>query len=173
NVGNWNRFKFVATGVVSPPAAPSTLVATPASSTQVNLTWADNSNNENNFILERKAGAGGTYQLLATPAANATTYQDLTAQASTQYFYRIRATNSAGDSANSNEASATTPAPAGTVFLSDLSWVSATNGYGPVEKDTSNGSSGTGDGHVITLNGVTYSKGLGCHADSDITYNLA
>ncbi len=59
------------------------------------------------------------------------------------------------------------------VYLSDLSWVSATNGYGPVELDMSNGNAAAGDGRTMKLNGKTYAKGLGCHANSEIVYNLA
>jgi len=62
----------------------------------------------------------------------------------------------------------------GTTFLSDLTWTSATNGWGPVEKDKSNGENSTvSDGKVITLNGLTYNKGLGVHATSTLVYNLA
>jgi glucose/arabinose dehydrogenase len=57
-------------------------------------------------------------------------------------------------------------------FLSDLQWTSATNGYGPVERNTSNGEAAGGDGNTITLNGATYNKGLGVHADSDVRYDL-
>jgi hypothetical protein len=85
-----------------------------------------------------------------------------------------------GDSPNSNEASVTTPAPnpapnpapQTVTYLSDLAWVSATNGWGPVERDMSVGGSGAGDGTTLTLNGVTYAKGLGVHAPSEIVYNL-
>lgn len=59
------------------------------------------------------------------------------------------------------------------VYLSDIAWASATNGWGPVERDMSNGETAQGDGRNITLNGVTFAKGLGAHANSDITYNLA
>ena len=59
-----------------------------------------------------------------------------------------------------------------TTYLSDLAWVSATNGWGPAEKDKSNGDSGAGDGGIITLNGSTYLKGLGTHAFSNIYYDL-
>ncbi len=59
-----------------------------------------------------------------------------------------------------------------TVYLSDLTWTSSTNGWGPVEKDRSNGETGAADGRTITLNGVTYTKGLGAHANSVITYAL-
>ena len=57
-------------------------------------------------------------------------------------------------------------------YLSDRTWTSMTNGWGPVEKDRSNGEAGATDGGTITLNGVTYAKGLGAHAGSDIRYAL-
>ena len=60
------------------------------------------------------------------------------------------------------------PPPSGTVFVSDLPF-QATNGWGPVERDTSNGEQAPGDGKPITLNGVVYSKGLGTNAVSDIS----
>lgn len=62
---------------------------------------------------------------------------------------------------------------ANTTYLSDLAWVSTTNGWGPVERDLSNGETAAGDGHVITIAGVTYAKGLGVHANSQVVYNLA
>ncbi|GAB4201619.1 MAG: hypothetical protein OHK0022_23820 [Roseiflexaceae bacterium] len=66
----------------------------------------------------------------------------------------------------------TTASAATTTYLSDLSWTSATNGWGPVEKDKSNGEQAAGDGLTITLNGTTYAKGLGVHAASDVRYSL-
>ena len=51
--------------------------------------------------------------------------------------------------------------PSGTVDLSDVTWLSATNGWGPVEKDQSNGETGAGDGHEISIRGTKYPKGLG------------
>lgn len=58
------------------------------------------------------------------------------------------------------------------VYLSDLDWQSASNGHGPVEKDMSCGQQQPGDGGTITLNGITYDKGLGAHAHSEIVYRL-
>jgi hypothetical protein len=58
------------------------------------------------------------------------------------------------------------------VFLSDLTPTVAQNGWGPYEKDRSNGETGASDGHTITLNGQTYTKGLGVHAASDLRYAL-
>jgi glucose/arabinose dehydrogenase len=61
--------------------------------------------------------------------------------------------------------------PAGT-YLSDLAWISMTNGWGPVEKDRTNGDLAQGDGSTLTLSGKTYAKGLGAHAVSDVRYAL-
>lgn len=60
--------------------------------------------------------------------------------------------------------------PAGGGYLSDLAQLSASNGYGPVEKDTSNGESAAGDGNPLTIGGEVYAKGLGVHADSTVEY---
>jgi hypothetical protein len=92
------------------PLAPSGLSANAVSNSQINLSWTDNSSDETGFEIERKTGAGGTWAQIATPAANATSYSDTALTASTQYYYRILAVNSSGDSASSNECSATTPA---------------------------------------------------------------
>ncbi|NUK08946.1 NPCBM/NEW2 domain-containing protein [Streptomyces lunaelactis] len=64
------------------------------------------------------------------------------------------------------------PPPAGVNQLSELAWTSAINGWGPVERDRSNGEQATGDGRTLTIGGTTYAKGLGTHAASDITYHL-
>ncbi|RMB83164.1 NPCBM/NEW2 domain-containing protein [Streptomyces shenzhenensis] len=62
------------------------------------------------------------------------------------------------------------PPPSGTSYLGDLPWLSATNGWGPAERDTSNGESAAGDGNPLTLGGVVYAKGLGVHAESSVDY---
>lgn len=62
--------------------------------------------------------------------------------------------------------------PMGTRYLSDLRWISSTNGFGPVERDTSNGEDLALDGVVQSIRGNTYTKGIGAHAASDIRINL-
>lgn len=57
-------------------------------------------------------------------------------------------------------------------YVSDLTPKSATNGWGPIEKDKSNGEQASGDGHPITIKGKVYTKGLGVHANSDLHYSL-
>lgn len=60
--------------------------------------------------------------------------------------------------------------PAGNSAVSDLPWMSAVNGWGPVEKDTSNGENAAGDGNPITIGGTVHATGLGVHADSAVEY---
>lgn len=93
------------------PAAPTNLTATAVSSSQINLAWTDNANNETGFKIERCQNAGcSNFAEIATVGANVTTYSNTGLTASTSYSYRVRATNLGGDSAYSNTASATTPA---------------------------------------------------------------
>ncbi|MEU1146051.1 NPCBM/NEW2 domain-containing protein [Streptomyces sp. NPDC005863] len=60
--------------------------------------------------------------------------------------------------------------PSGTSSLGDQPWLSATNGWGPVERDTSNGEQEAGDGNPLTIGGTVYEKGLGVHAESAVEY---
>ncbi|MFC0597571.1 NPCBM/NEW2 domain-containing protein [Streptomyces palmae] len=65
-------------------------------------------------------------------------------------------------------------APAdGTTLISDLTPLATTNGWGPVEKDRSNGEAKAGDGKAITIGGETWDKGLGVHAASSVEYYTA
>ncbi|HLR95648.1 MAG TPA: glycoside hydrolase domain-containing protein [Jiangellaceae bacterium] len=57
-------------------------------------------------------------------------------------------------------------------WLSDLPWERADNGWGPVERDMSNGEDAAGDGGKLTIGDETYQKGLGAHAPSHISYHL-
>lgn len=60
----------------------------------------------------------------------------------------------------------------GQVWASDLPFVSATNGWGPVERDRSNGEEGVGDGRTLWVGGLSHSKGIGVHADSSVRFDL-
>jgi hypothetical protein len=63
-------------------------------------------------------------------------------------------------------------APPVEVQLSDLTLDVVANGYGPLEKDMEIGDLAPNDGGPITLNGVTYAKGLGAHAASEVNVTL-
>jgi uncharacterized lipoprotein YddW (UPF0748 family) len=105
-----NSAQASATTLPNPPAAPGSLAATAVSSSQINLTWTDNSTNETNFVVARSTTSGGPYTDVVTLAANTTSYSNTGLTASTTYYYVVRATNTGGASANSNQASATTQA---------------------------------------------------------------
>lgn len=64
------------------------------------------------------------------------------------------------------------PLPRGQVPLTDLRWTYATNGYGPVELDTTNGEDEPLDGAPIRLRGAAYDRGLGVHGPSLVRYRL-
>jgi alpha-galactosidase len=64
------------------------------------------------------------------------------------------------------------PPPRSDAYLSDLPWTYVANGFGPVERDTSNGEILAGDGLPIRIRGRTYTKGLGAHGPSLIRYRL-
>lgn len=64
------------------------------------------------------------------------------------------------------------PPLTGTPYVSDLTFVSETNGWGPVERDSSVGESAGGDGLPITIGGVAHEKGLGTHAAASVQVYL-
>jgi hypothetical protein len=86
------------------------------------VTWSDNSNNENNFVIERcdqvsltvkgekkTVSCSGGWKPIGTVGANVTNYVDNTALVNRTYLYRVKATNNVGSSGYSNEAAITTP----------------------------------------------------------------
>jgi plastocyanin len=92
------------------PAAPSMLVATAQSSSDIQLTWKDNSsgaNEETAFGIESKSG-GGAFSEVASTGADATGATISSLAPATAYTFRVRASNAGGNSAYSNEATATT-----------------------------------------------------------------
>ncbi len=98
-----------------PPNAPSNLVATAVTTTQVKLTWLDNSTNERDFYIERCTGTAAAcnaspelFSFLDWPLADATIYNDYTVSPNTTYSYRIKARGATVDSAWSNTAQVTT-----------------------------------------------------------------
>jgi titin len=92
----------------SRPAAPSSLAVTSGGKGSASLSWADNSNNEESFAIERSTSMSGGYIQVATVAANVRSYTDNTLFRKTTYFYRVRAANSGGKSGYSNVASVKT-----------------------------------------------------------------
>ncbi len=65
-----------------------------------------------------------------------------------------------------------TDPPARDGYLSAQPWTYMANEQGPVERNSSNGGGGTGDGRTLTLNGVPYLRGFGAHAPSALEFRL-
>ncbi len=101
-IGN-SGYSSETSATISPPLAPSGLTATVVSTTQIALTWIDNSSDETQFILERKTGGNGTYVQIATVGANVTTYTDSGLTLNTAYYYRVKCSNVVGSSTYSNQ----------------------------------------------------------------------
>ena len=103
-----------ATPQVHPPSAPTNLTATAVQPTQIDLAWVDNSDSETGFVVECATdSAFSTGLMTATVAANTTGYSANGLADNATYWFRVRATNAGGASANSNVASATTPPATG------------------------------------------------------------
>src|SRR4026208_2088367 len=66
---------------------------------QLQLAWVDNSGNEDGFKIDRMTGTTGVFVPMATVGANVTSYTDPNLLDGTNYCYRVKAFNSAGDSA--------------------------------------------------------------------------
>jgi hypothetical protein len=93
-----------------PPAAPTSLNATAVSYAHIDLTWNDNSDNESGFEIERSTtGSGGPFTLLTTVGTDVESHADSGLTAQSEYCYRVRAINAAGESTYTNVDCATTP----------------------------------------------------------------
>ena len=60
----------------------------------------------------------------------------------------------------------------GAIYVTDLEPMRATSGWGPVEKDHSNGGKGEGDGQVMAIDNKLYKRGLGVAINSEVVYKL-
>ena len=169
-----------------PPSAATNLLATSVSSSQIDLSWDDNSDNESNFVIERKTDGG--FEIAATVDANVSSYSDVGLDDDTTYTYRVIAKNSDGDSEASNESSATTSAGCDTTdFIKngefkngtqDWTTLNDTGGAVTFEKDINSelsgeesikvtiGTAGTGDNAI-----QFYQSGLPT-LESGVTYEL-
>lgn len=93
----------------TPPAAPTNLLASAISASQINLSWSPADATATGFYIERCTGLGCTgFSQIATVGASVNSYSNTGLTASSSYSYRVRAYNLNGTSEYSNIASATT-----------------------------------------------------------------
>ena len=163
----------------APPAAPSGLIADPVSAGQVTLTWADESDNEFGFEIERSVNGGTTWELLDIAGPDSSSYDDFDVAALTTYTYRIWAYNSAGDSAFDGPVSATTPdGPAGIsldsavgykvkgVHYADLTWSGAQGETVLIVRD------GDDPAEISVLNTGAHTDNIGNKGAGSYTYRV-
>lgn len=92
----------------SPPAAPTGLEASEVAG-GAHLTWTDNSDNEDHFMVVRmEDGVDPEYDVISTATFDAVQYHDADVTSGSTYMYKIIAMNGAGES-ESNEVSFTAP----------------------------------------------------------------
>ena len=153
------------TQAAQPPATPSGLTAAGVATNHINLTWNDNSTNEDGFNLERSTN-GGNYTSIGIVAAGITNYSDTGLATGTTYFYRVQAFRSCwGNSSYSAPVTAATlvpPAPVTPVSLVavpgngkiNLSWLasSGASSYN-LKRSIASGS----ETNLVSTTGTTYS----------------
>ena len=93
----------------TPPAAPSSLGCSLVGGNDIQLTWIDNSDNEQVFVLERSIDGGAFGILSDTIAPNTENYTDQDVPTQHTYSYRVKARNGNGDSGYSNTISQNVP----------------------------------------------------------------
>lgn len=134
------------------PLPPTALTGTVASTSQINLTWTDNSTNETGFKIERKTGTG-TYEVVGTTATDITTFNNTGLTPNTTYTYRVYSYNAVGNSLSyTNEVTLTTNA------LLELPNLTTTAASSITQTTASSGGNISSDGGaVITARGVCWS----------------
>ena len=142
---------LTSTAANTPPNAPSNLIATVASSSQINLSWTPT------------ATSGATYAVLRNGTAivnglTTATYNDTNLASSTTYSYTVQAVDTAGTSLASNTATATTfdvncAAGCGSDALAISAGGPAAGSY--VADEDFNGGAASGSGAAINTSGVT------------------
>jgi len=99
--GTWSALAdatFYVTGG-TPPSAPSSPAATALSTSQIRVSWQDNSGNESGFKVDRRQSGADDWVRVQETGANATTYTDSGLPAATTFYYKIKAFNTYGNSA--------------------------------------------------------------------------
>lgn len=96
------------TPLPNPPATPSNLTVTPASGTELDVSWTENSSPVDHFNILRQNSQGSYVQIAQVPGS-ATMYPDGGLTQNTTYSYEVVASNAGGNSSAAGPVSGTTP----------------------------------------------------------------
>jgi fibronectin type 3 domain-containing protein len=126
-----NEFAFVGyRESAAPPAPPTGLGAVPAPGAAVNLAW-NASLGATSYTIKRSTTSGGPYAIVAANITS-TNHPVMGLSDGATYVFVVTASNARGESANSNEASATADGTAPVLTLPADLVVEATNASGAV-----------------------------------------
>ncbi|MEY9966197.1 beta-galactosidase GanA [Streptacidiphilus sp. MAP12-16] len=117
----------------------------------------------------RQVASGGTVTAgwqVTVPSGQLPAFSQLTATA--DYHQQGRSQQLA----DARDVRAVPAVPTADTDVSALPFFSSSNGWGPVERNTSNGEQAAGDGKPITIGGIVYPSGLGTNAVSDVALYL-
>jgi len=171
---------------VTPPSAPTGLGVAVAGTSQLNLSWTDNSNDEANFRIERAPGPGAAFSEISTTAANTTSFSNTGLNSNTEYCYRVRASNANGNSAYTAQVCATTNASGGSAPAApsgltttassdmgiDLSWTDNSNDETSFRVERATGMGGTFAEISTTAMNVTTYDSRGLAASTEYCYRV-
>lgn len=93
----------------TPPPMPTNVVASAASSSQINLNW-NVVPSATGYNIKRSPTTGGPYAIISSGVA-ATNYSDTGLPCTNTFYYVVSALNQSGESSDSSEVNATTFAP--------------------------------------------------------------
>jgi len=82
-------------GGVDKPEKPTELEAELIDNTKVNLTWGDNSDNEDSFIIYKKV-TGGEWKIVTSLPSDSTSYEGIEVETDKSYSFKVEAKNIAG-----------------------------------------------------------------------------
>jgi len=159
---SWTKELEVIGPVLSVPAAvpagspPSGLAGTSVSDSAIDLTWTDNTSNEERFVIQRKLTGGGAFLEVATVSANVTRFRDTGLTPNTSYQYRIQAENLKGWNGPSNQITISTTSSAVLPIIArgdDITTLqNETRVFQPLNTD---------QGKNLVITGITQPAGLG------------
>ena len=153
----------------TPPVQVKEVTVTTISSSELSISWTGNTEPDlHHYHVYRSTTSGGPYDLVASPTTNS--YLDAGLTASTTYYYKITATDEAGNEGElSGEVSGTTEEPANVMHIADINMSTTRiklNGWYTYATATvtivdANGSPVAGAGVYGTWSGLTSDSGFG------------